>query len=99
MKIIKPGREQNGWAKEYECTGSGNGGGGCGAVLLVEEKDLYRTFRSCFEEIEWFITFKCGCCGVETDLLNSADYPKNINTLPKKPQKPPIKRNYYPYFD
>ena len=27
MKVIKEGRKQKGWAREYTCTGSGNGGG------------------------------------------------------------------------
>lgn len=46
MKIIKEGRKQTGWSKELTCTGKGNGGGGCGAVLLVEQTDLYNTFST-----------------------------------------------------
>lgn len=41
MKVVKVGREQKGWAKEFVCTGSGNGGGGCRARLLVSEEDLH----------------------------------------------------------
>jgi len=82
MKIIKPGRAQNGWAKECECTGAGNGNGGCGAILLVEERDLYKTYHHCKDETDTFITFKCSACGVETDIK---DVPYNIrNTLPSQ---------------
>jgi hypothetical protein len=41
MKILKKGRPQKGWATEAKCTWEGNGGGGCGALLLIEEEDLY----------------------------------------------------------
>lgn len=82
MKIIKPGRDQAGWAKEYVCTGAGNGGGGCGAILLVEEKDLYQTSRSDYlGDTDYYVTFKCCSCGVETDIN---DCPKNARDLPKK---------------
>lgn len=69
MKIIKKGREQKGWSKEHTCTGKGNGGGGCGALLLVSENDLYMTSRSDYTgDTDYFTTFKCPCCGVETDI-------------------------------
>jgi hypothetical protein len=68
MKVLTPGRPQKGWAKECTCTGVGNGGGGCGALLLVEFADLYKTYHSCMGEVDTFITFSCGACGVETDL-------------------------------
>lgn len=29
MKVIQKGSGQKGWAKEFVCTGEGNGGGGC----------------------------------------------------------------------
>ena len=69
MKIITPGRQQKGWAKEFSCTGHGNGGGGCGAVLLVERNDLYRTSSSHYDgSSEHYVTFRCPSCGVETDV-------------------------------
>jgi len=67
MKVLKPGREQKGWSVEVTCTGKGNGDGGCGAVLLVEEDDIYRTTSSHMGETDHFETFKCSECGVETD--------------------------------
>ena len=68
MKVITPGRPQNGWAQEFTCTGAGNGNGGCGAVLLVEQCDLYQTSSSCRDETDYYTTFQCSECGVETDI-------------------------------
>lgn len=70
MEIIKPGKNQKGWSTEVKCTGSGNGGGGCGATLRVDESDLYHTYRSVHYDDETFDTFTCINCGVETDLNN-----------------------------
>ena len=71
MKVLKKGRAQKGWATEAVCTGNGNGWGGCGAKLLVEEGDLYRTESHCRDETDVYTTFKCPECGVETDLSDS----------------------------
>ncbi len=80
MKVIKKGRPQKGWAKQYECTGAGNKGGGCGAVLLVEESDLFHTYRSIMgRDEEWYVTFKCCECSVLTDIKNA---PFNARELP-----------------
>lgn len=69
MKIIKPGRTQKGWAKEFTCTGRGNGGGGCGAKLLVEHSDLYPTSSSHYDgSTDHYVTFRCPSCGVQTDI-------------------------------
>jgi hypothetical protein len=70
MKIIKPGREQKGWAREEDRTGHGNDGGGCGARLLVEEADLFVTSRGGYgdDSPDLFLTFKCAACGVATDV-------------------------------
>lgn len=37
MRVLKEGP---GWSIEQVCTGKGNGGGGCGAVLAVEKEDI-----------------------------------------------------------
>jgi hypothetical protein len=72
MKVLKKGRAQKGWATEASCTGSGNGGGGCGAKLLVEEADIYMTSSSHYDgSNEAYVTFRCPDCGVETDLSNT----------------------------
>jgi hypothetical protein len=87
MKIIEAGRPQKGWAKEFECTGSGNKGGGCGALLLVEIGDLFITESHARDETDTFITFECIACGVWTD-IPSNDAPKNThNFLPYKQWK------------
>lgn len=71
MKVIEKGRPQKGWTKECVCTGGGNGGGGCGAKLLVSKADLYQTTKCCREETNYFVTFRCIECGVETDVDGS----------------------------
>jgi hypothetical protein len=82
MKIITPGRPQTGWAKEFTCTGAGNGNGGCGALLLVEQDDLYETLSSSYDgSTDHHITFKCSSCGIETDIK---DVPQNVIDLPSK---------------
>lgn len=69
MKLIKPGRLQKGWAKEFHCTGKGNNGGGCDAVLLVERDDLFQTHASYMgRDQDYFVTFRCCECGVLTDI-------------------------------
>lgn len=68
MKVLKEGP---GWSIEKNCTGKGNGGGGCGALLAVEREDIFLTsdgdYTGC---AEYFFTFKCPCCDVMTNLTN-----------------------------
>lgn len=71
MKILKAGRLQASWSKVFNCTGAGNGGGGCGAKLLVSGYDLYRTGSSHYDgSSESYTTFCCPQCGVETDVVD-----------------------------
>lgn len=77
MEVIKKGRSQKGWSKETECTGKGNGDGGCGAVLLVSIGDLYKTYSSARDETTTYITFTCPECEVKTDMKN---VPSNLLT-------------------
>ncbi len=67
-KVLKPGRVQRGWSREFVCTGDGNGGGGCKAVLLISEYDIYETASFALGEGEYYNTFCCPQCGVETDI-------------------------------
>ncbi len=69
MKTLKKGRKQKGWTKECKCTGKGNGDGGCGATLLVEKGDLFRTESHARDETESYTTFWCKECGVLTDIV------------------------------
>ncbi len=74
MKVIEKGSGQKGWAKEYKCTGDGNGGNGCKAILLVEEDDLFRTESHHYDgSSESYTTFRCPECGTQTD-IPSVDY-------------------------
>ncbi len=68
MEVIKPGRPQKGWSKNFKCTGKGNNGGGCGAILLVSEYDIYQTESHALNETDYYTTFCCCQCGVETDI-------------------------------
>ena len=66
MKVLEEGRD---WNLEKRCTGYGNGGGGCNALLGIALDDIYQTYRGDYIEItEICYTFKCPVCGVETDL-------------------------------
>lgn len=78
MKVLKKGRPQKGWSIEAKCTGSGNKGGGCGALLLVEQGDLFRTSSSSMGEVDHYVTFKCSDCGVLTDLPRGTQPPYEV---------------------
>jgi hypothetical protein len=86
MKVLEKGREQQGWSAELTCTGANNGGGGCGAKLLVEQGDLFLSHSEADDmqddEDAW-ITFACMACGVWTDLEDIYDALKAI--LPNGP--------------
>lgn len=68
MKILKPGREQGPNSKEIECSGAGNGGGGCGALLLIDSTDVFQTHSSCMGESSLHRTIQCPQCSSWTDL-------------------------------
>jgi hypothetical protein len=73
MKVLKSGSGQKGWSTKATCTGDGNQGGGCGAKLLVEEPDVFKTMTGGNyggDSPEPCATFKCPECGVLTDLKN-----------------------------
>lgn len=88
MKVLKPGREQQGWAREEICTGKGNGNGGCGAVLLVEEGDLFQTASHHYDgSSDYYTTFRCSACRVLTDI--SVPSGVKVRETEKKPCRPP----------
>ena len=75
MKILE---KKEVWSLECICTGLGNGDGGCGSKLLVEENDIYVTSRSFYDgSTDYYYTFKCPVCNCETDLKES-DVPSRI---------------------
>jgi phage FluMu protein Com len=83
MKVLDRGP---GWSVERDCTGSGNGGGGCGAKLLVEEGDLFETAHTDYGgDRETYVTFRCPQCKKLTD-IPPHDVPAAIRRN-LKPQK------------
>ena len=76
-------QEGPGLAIKQKCTGFGNGGGGCGALLEVEREDIYLTSHTDITgETDYFYTFRCPCCSNETD-------------IPEKNIPPIIRRNLF----
>ena len=85
MKVLKKGRAQSGWSIEAICTGKGNGGGGCGAKLLVSDSDLYETHSSHYDgSSESYTTFSCVACKVETDI----NVPSSVTLRGSRPPRP-----------
>lgn len=71
MQILEiPGELEEPWTIQHRCSGYGNGGGGCNALLLVGELDLRLTtpghFNGNGEPL--YVTFTCPVCLKETDL-------------------------------
>lgn len=85
MKVLKKGREQRGWSREVSCTGRGNGGGGCGARLLVEQNDVFLTHHHDYGGgHDVFNTFQCPECGVLTDIGHVPFTPRDMNEDERK---------------
>lgn len=81
MKVIKEGK---GFITEVTCTGKGNGGVGCGAVLGINKEDVYVTSSSDYTgDTEYYYTITCPCCGVETD-IDSRELPDSVKKLARK---------------
>lgn len=82
MEVLKKGP---GWSLKETCTGKGNGKGGCGSLLKVEEQDLFFTYSSSYDgSSERYITFQCPVCKKYTD-LNESKVPSQIQkTLKRK---------------
>ncbi len=78
MQILKSGKP---WSVEVECTGNGNGGQGCGALLEAEREDMrfyegtdYPVYRPSA------VSIRCPECGKITDLPTS-QWPTGARTL------------------
>ncbi len=66
MKVLEKGP---GWGLKLRCTGKGNGDGGCGSLLQVEESDIYITTHTDMTgETDYYYTICCPVCGKETDI-------------------------------
>lgn len=72
MKIVK--QPPNWQSRELTCTGAGNGGKGCKAVLLVDLEDLrhFSEREGYMRVYEEAVCFRCPCCGRLTDLPKDA---------------------------
>jgi hypothetical protein len=72
VKVIERAPAKKPWSAEAECIGYGNGSPkGCGSKLLVEEGDLYKTYRDYSRENAAsgiYPTFTCPVCHAETDV-------------------------------
>ncbi len=92
MKILESGKVGENWNIQHRCTGAGNRGDGCEALLELELDDL-RYFPGVPGD-SWgsrdpAVSFKCPCCGKLTD-LKSKDWPvgaHNLNRWTKEWQK------------
>lgn len=93
MKVVKKGKKQSCSVGKFKCTGKGNNGGGCGAVLLVSQTDLYKTSSQCYGDTlpEYFITFCCPECGVETDVEEVSVEP--LGKRPTEKKRKAVARN------
>lgn len=79
MKVLRPGRN---YLLEHECTGWGNTGKGCGALLAVDRSDLRYYAGGGYMDHDPAVSFKCICCGQVTD-LGINDWPRNYTNLTK----------------
>ena len=81
MKVLQKGNP-NGWDIEQVCTGKGNGGGGCGARLLVSWEDIFLNshyYINGTSNIYYYSS--CPECGIKTDIPGKeipADVKKKI---------------------
>lgn len=80
MKILEKGKP---WQMEVICSGQGNNNHGCGAKLLIEKEDLYRTTSYCRDESTDYITFRCPVCNCETDVYDIPFMPHQIGRKSK----------------
>lgn len=80
MQILEPGQ---GWQVEVRCTGIGNGGGGCNALLGANRDDL-RFFQGSggdgYGSSESAVCVKCPQCFTVTDLQRN-DWPPRPTLL------------------
>ena len=83
MKVLEFGKFTDQWNIKHRCTGSGNGGNGCEALLEVEKSDL-RHYPSrdtgSWGDCDEAVLFKCPICDTLTDLAKK-DWPKLVRDL------------------
>lgn len=67
MQVIEHPTPEKATTK-VRCTGSGNGGGGCGALLAITPEDVFITESGPCFDTEAHKTFACCLCEVWTDV-------------------------------
>ena len=77
MKVIREGKA---WVLQHECTGFGNEGKGCGALLEMERSDLRYFAGGGYMDRDPAVVFKCPCCKQTTD-LGFDEWPPNPRAL------------------
>ena len=94
MKVIKNGEEIDSWKLRINCTGRGNGGGGCGALLEIREEDIYNTYSYDYlGDKDTYYTIVCPICGKETD-LNTNQLPYEIQYTRRGVNKETLLKRY-----
>lgn len=76
MEILKKGRPTRGWVRSLICTGAGHNEDGCGAELLVSQKDLFRIYKDPDDysgEGPFDTAFECCACKAISNLDPVAD--------------------------
>ncbi|MBU1132288.1 hypothetical protein KKC32_03535 [Patescibacteria group bacterium] len=76
MRVIKVGRNNDDWKREFECPN-------CGAILEVERADLFIGYIGGIRLPE-HVCFKCGECGANIAIDSLLLF--NITGLPEKPE-------------
>lgn len=84
MKVLQTGRPPAEWVLEQECTGRGNGGAGCGAILLLSYDDLFLTAEMAPMGRQVAVTCECPECSCYTD-LEVKDFPPRWRLLQGEP--------------
>ena len=91
MKVLQRGE---GWKLEVTCTGRGNGGGGCGSVLEINEEDIYNTYHYDYAgDKDTYYTISCPICGKETD-IDSQYIPYGVCNCVKNNSRPNVLKRY-----
>lgn len=73
MKILEEGKK---WSIQSRCAGIGINGGGCGALIELEDDDIEVVLKltdsvvedEMYTEREYSYTFKCPCCNIESEI-------------------------------
>ena len=66
------------WNIKYYCLGVNKNGDGCGALLEIEAQDIYAIIKLLKKESsntsillpEYYYTFRCPCCNIETEITS-----------------------------